>query len=377
MPPDYPPDLLERTCHTAQVPASGGPPEHLTVFIHYNGVLEALDAEYPGWPLPFSTPSPPVYKIIPIEGAGLSMVATVDIAAGEVIVRERPLLLAPRAFSAPKSGEHATNIIVRAAQSLHPENKRIFYALKNVKGNTVPSAEEGLINTNAFACGPFPAYNGRYGGVARDASRANHSCSPNATHSFDAATLTQSLRAFRAIRAGEEITVSYVCQSMTAKARQEELLRRYFFTCVCQSCRLTGSARDSSDMFRAMICVNAVPDLIVGVDAAFETWLADPARVRPANEIPPASAPLDPASFTLMLWNEMEEEEFYDPALSEPVLTRLVKAYSVFEDEERVRHYATRAAELRMLHADWDEDGGWRAVAQNPRMTVWWGKLKA
>ncbi|RDX42811.1 SET domain-containing protein [Lentinus brumalis] len=345
MPPDYPPDLLERTCHTAQVPASGGPPEHLTVFIHYNG-------------------------IIPIEGAGLGMVATVDIAAGEVIVRERPLLLAPRAFSAPKGREHATNIIVNAAQSLHPENKRLFYALKNVKGNTVPSAEEGLVNTNAFGCGPFPAYHGRYGGVARDASRANHSCSPNAAQSFDGATLTQSLRAYRAIRAGEEITVAYVGMSMPAEARQEELLRRYFFTCVCKSCRLTGAARDKSDSFRAFVQANSGADMIAEFDATFETWLAEGAHLSPPV-VPPGCTIVNPQTITLTLWTIMVEEGCFDPALWEPVLTRLVKYYSVFKDEARVRHYATKAAGLRT-----DEDGGWRAVAENPRMTEWWGKRK-
>ncbi|TFK87020.1 SET domain-containing protein [Polyporus arcularius HHB13444] len=373
MPPDYPPDLLERTCHTVQVPASGGPPEHLTVFIHYNGVLEALEAEYPGWPLPFVTPSPPVYKIVPIEGAGLGMVATVDIAAGAVIVRERPLLLAPRAFSAPKGREHATNIIVNAAQSLHPENKRIFYALKNVKGNTVPSAEEGLVNTNAFGCGPFPAYHGRYGGVARDASRANHSCSPNAAQSFDAVTLTQSLRAYRAIRAGEEITVAYVSMSMPAEARQEELLRRYFFTCACKSCRLTGTARDKSDSFRAFVQANSGADMIAEFDATFETWLAAGAHLSPPV-VPPGCTIVNPLTITLTLWTIMMEEGCYDPALWEPVLRRLVKYYSVFKDEARVRHYATKAAGLRMVHADSDDDGGWRAVAENPRMTEWWGK---
>lgn len=175
-PPEYPPDFLQRTRHIAQVPERGGSPEELTVFIHYDGVLEALEAEYPGWPLPFSTPSPPVYKIVPIEGAGLGLVATADIGVGELIVRERPLLLAPRAFHARVPGE-ATQAIVDAVNSMHPENKRLFYTLKNVKGNTV-SEEMGLINTNAYMCGPFPAYNGRYGGVAREALRANHRCVP-------------------------------------------------------------------------------------------------------------------------------------------------------------------------------------------------------
>ncbi|TFK84511.1 hypothetical protein K466DRAFT_601952 [Polyporus arcularius HHB13444] len=49
--------------------------------------------------------------------------------------------------------------------------------------------------------------------------------------------------------------------------------------------------------------------------------------------------------------------------------------YAVLENAERVRFYATKAAQLRTLYTE--EDGGWRSVANNPRQTEWWAKLGA
>ncbi len=145
------------------------------MFVHYNGVVDALRAQHPGWPRAFSSPSPPVYKIVPIDGAGLGMVATADITAGELIVRERPLLLSPKALPT-QDREALARLTVGLVQFMNPENRRAFYALKNCKGKTMPTEEDGIINTNSFMCGPFPTYEGRYCGVARECSRANHRC---------------------------------------------------------------------------------------------------------------------------------------------------------------------------------------------------------
>ena len=76
-----------------------------------------------------------------------------------------------------------------------------------------------------------------------------------------------------------------------------------------------------------------------------------------------------------MLWNAMVKEECHEPFLWEPVLVQLVKGYAVLEDEERVRYYATKAAELRTAFTG--SDGGWLAVAEHPRETDWWARLGA
>ncbi|RDX47167.1 SET domain-containing protein [Lentinus brumalis] len=372
--PEYPPDIWQRTVDVSEFPQAGVPPEQRTVFVHYNGVVDALRAQHPGWPQAFSSPSPPVYKIVPIDGAGLGMVATADITAGEVIVRERPLLLSPKALPT-QDREALACLTVGLVQFMNPENRRAFYALKNCKGKTMPTEEDGIINTNSFMCGPFPTYEGRYCGVARECSRANHSCSPNAKHCFDPATLTQSLRAFRDIRAGEEITVSYIDFYLPSEKRKEELKRRYFFDCRCAACRLTGQARQQSDTARAFVNACGGDAMIAKVEAAFEEWLAAGAQRTAPVVLSPGLTQLDPFGMAEVLWDTMVREGCYNRGLWEPLLTRLVKGYAVLENAERVRFYATKAAQLRTLYTE--EDGGWRAVADNPRQTEWWAKLGA
>ncbi|TFK81765.1 SET domain-containing protein, partial [Polyporus arcularius HHB13444] len=328
------------------VPQAGVAPELRTAFVHYNGVVDALRAQHPGWPRAFSSPSPPVYKIVPIDGAGLGMVATADITAGEVIVRERPLLLSPKALPT-QDREALARLTVGLVQFMNPENRRAFYALKNCKGKTMPTEEDGIINTNSFMCGPFPTYEGRYCGVARECSRANHS--PNAKHCFDPATLTQSLRAFRDIRAGEEITVSYIDFYLPSEKRKEELKRRYFFDCKCAACRLTGQARQQSDTARAFVNACAGDAMIAKVEEAFEEWLATGARRTAPFMLSPGVTQLDPFGMAEVLWDTMVREGCYNRGLWEPLLTRLVKGYAVLENAERVRFYATKAAQLRTL----------------------------
>lgn len=100
----------------------------MTAFVCLNDMVKALLDEYPGWPQPFSTPSPPTHKDVPIKGKGRGLVATKDIAAGETIVRERPFLVLPMFVR-----EHP--VPVEALEgAMHPENILGTYALKKTLG---------------------------------------------------------------------------------------------------------------------------------------------------------------------------------------------------------------------------------------------------
>lgn len=67
------------------------------------------------------------------------------------------------------------------------------------------------------------------------ASMANHDCEPSAD-----VVLTRggalALRARRALRAGEEVTITYLDSSLPAAVRRNRLLRGYGFECKCQRC---------------------------------------------------------------------------------------------------------------------------------------------
>ncbi|TFK87036.1 hypothetical protein K466DRAFT_599846 [Polyporus arcularius HHB13444] len=208
--PDFGPEFT--ALRVSSLPRGESRPELCTAFAHCGEMLDALLTQFPGWPLSFPPPPPPpppVYEIVPIQGTGLGMVAIADIAAGSTIVRERPFFVMPGTISANSEEEHL-RIMHGLVDFLHPDNKRAFFALRNSKGHTTSSQVKGIMDTNAFIAGPFPTFPAKYAGVARDISRVNHSCNPNAMHSFETATLTHVLRAVHAIRAGEEVTVSYL-----------------------------------------------------------------------------------------------------------------------------------------------------------------------
>ncbi|TFK87035.1 hypothetical protein K466DRAFT_599845 [Polyporus arcularius HHB13444] len=102
-------------------------------------------------------------------------------------------------------------------------------------------------------------------------------------------------------------------------------------------------------------------------EAAFRVWLANGAVLGPSARDANGEHPLVAAEAT---WSAMEQEGCYEVMLWESVLLRLVRGYAALENEQAVRHYATKAAALRM--AETGEDGGWLAVAENPRKTEAW-----
>ena len=252
------------------------------------------------------------------------------------------------------------------------------------------------LSTNAFAVGPFPTYAAYYKAIARDISRANHrcvilesfqvpiacklinhdSCQPNALHGFDIGKMSHSLSALRPIRKGEEITLCYIAGVwMPYKKRQEILKNHYRFRCRCKVCLLTGAAREESDMRRALVRKHARPEFVAQLDAAFETWLEKGAPTQSSSGVSTSTSIPDSIQVARMLWNAMVKEECHEPFLWEPVLVQLVKGYAILEDEERVRYYATKAAELRTAFTG--SDGGWLAVAEHPWETDWWARLGA
>ncbi|KAI9709358.1 MAG: hypothetical protein M1820_003478 [Bogoriella megaspora] len=66
-------------------------------------------------------------------------------------------------------------------------------------------------------------------------SKANHSCDPNAVVVFDGPRL--SLRSLRPINSNEEIFISYIDSTDPRSRRQEQLMTRYHFICVCSKCQ--------------------------------------------------------------------------------------------------------------------------------------------
>ena len=76
------------------------------------------------------------------------------------------------------------------------------------------------------------------------AARFNHSCNPNACFSWNSAIGKETIHSMRDIKAGEEITISYVDMEHDKRLRAWEL-RHYGFVCDCAAC---GDEDDESTL---------------------------------------------------------------------------------------------------------------------------------
>ena len=72
-------------------------------------------------------------------------------------------------------------------------------------------------------------------------TKMNHSCNPNVHYERDGDHMV--FRATRDIQPGEELFDSYINSNMSRNDRQQELLRRYGFQCMCDKCSGTNAAR--------------------------------------------------------------------------------------------------------------------------------------
>lgn len=167
-----------RRLNSVVFPQSGSGGAHTTSHLRtnvllYDGMANVLRTTCPDFPKPFTTPSPPVHKIIAIEGAGLGMCATTNIARGETILRERPLFVYPAAVWS-STEEDALELLDKAVDGMDTDIKRAVLELHNGKGSEAPSDLKGIVDTNSLLVGLIPGYRAAYAGLARDISRINH-----------------------------------------------------------------------------------------------------------------------------------------------------------------------------------------------------------
>lgn len=144
--------------------------EPYSTFLLSPDAKEAISA-IPGFPTPY-TPSLRVhYRIGDAPGAGQGMFALTDLETGDLILRERPLLLLPLYMI----GTSATleQLYAKIIALLKPEDRVEFAKLANCKTDGNPLM--GIMSTNALSALRMPGtYDGRYCGICRDLSRVNH-----------------------------------------------------------------------------------------------------------------------------------------------------------------------------------------------------------
>ena len=114
----------------------------------------------------------------------------------------------------------------------------------------------GIFKTNAMNISPSEA------ALFPWVCRANHSCDPNCNYYHNADTGRQELYCTRVIRAGEEVTVSYLPDTVigTRESRRRHLMESHRFLCECAVCSMSGAELEEEERQRAQ-CVRRIGEL--------------------------------------------------------------------------------------------------------------------
>mmetsp|Transcript_40481 Transcript_40481/g.81146 ORF Transcript_40481/g.81146 Transcript_40481/m.81146 type:complete len:461 (-) Transcript_40481:342-1724(-) len=181
--------------------------------------------------------SGPPFDVVNIPQMGMGVVATRDIAAGQRLIAECPLL-----SIAPSVDDESDMLNVqRAAQCMTMANRTALFSLSQ---HTAKFGDEknlkGIWMTNAL-----PLNHG-HAGVFKTVSRFNHACSPNAYACWNGLLERETVHAIVDISQGSQISIDYFREGSRA-VRQEHLKREFGFECKCTLCGLAGAALLKSD----------------------------------------------------------------------------------------------------------------------------------
>ncbi|OSX60691.1 hypothetical protein POSPLADRAFT_1147545 [Postia placenta MAD-698-R-SB12] len=216
---------------------------------------------------------PPIYKqILPgspevrpfsirtTTDRGLGMFATRSIKPGELLVSERPIVVAHLGLFKSDANKHGDVEFLQAAlDSLSGRQREAFMGLEETSVEELRSDPlSARLNVNGFSAGfaHFPELRGTgamYIACFKTLSRANHDCTPNAHFHFSENTCCGRLVAMHDIEEGEEITVRYVDSLAPREERQSLLRGRYNFVCTCRTCSLPRHESLKSDTRRKVL----------------------------------------------------------------------------------------------------------------------------
>jgi hypothetical protein len=180
-----------------------------------------------------------MFQIQNVSGKGIGVFATQSIAAGVMILSEKPIVIASPFSRNPDAH------IVEQLQARIRDEKAAFFGLANSHPDITPVM--GIVKRNALPLGS----GAQIGGLFLQCSRFNHSCTSNAAYSWNDDIKEERIFSLFDIAEGEEITVTYLTDKMWSlprDQRREAIWEEFRFRCECVRC--TGaldSGRKASD----------------------------------------------------------------------------------------------------------------------------------
>jgi len=178
----------------------------------------------------------------PVQGKGFGVIAQKDFKTGESILTEEVLLYCTRQEGCLSPNSFQAKQIYQQYNRLSPQNKYKVLKLFCLGDPTILN----VFSTNSFSI--TPKYCGLY------VKRINHSCEPNACYNNNSnGSFVKEVTALRRIKAGEEITISYIsCNWEVLRVRREEL-SCWKFLCQCTVCSLRENELEENDRTRRTV----------------------------------------------------------------------------------------------------------------------------
>ena len=176
--------------------------------------------------------------------------ATKSYKVGEEILREYPAMRVCTSHPA-SSPEEAEDKFRRAVQEAYDACSEVTQAaimeLSSCREDNTPGGEKtlhGIFSTNTYALGQGATY----GGLFLSLSRLNHSCRPNCVHHWRPDMHCMIVHAVRDIEEGQELCTCYgPGDCRLTSERQEYLLERYNFRCLCDMCQEGSDVKNNGD----------------------------------------------------------------------------------------------------------------------------------
>ncbi|GAA5947324.1 hypothetical protein JCM3765_001626 [Sporobolomyces pararoseus] len=196
-------------------------------------------------PLEQATPlpeGPPAFEMKEIVGKGMGLVSVRDLKAGDLVLREAPILVT--------QGRTTGDVVYKAYSQLSELDKEAFDSLYCAEFTPKLPRFVGILKTNAIDVGLEEK--GKVG-VFIQGSRFNHSCSANVHKTWDETDGVEWFIARKDIKEGEELTVNYRDPREKREKRKELLQAGYGFDCSCEVCPMDPERVEISDGRREKI----------------------------------------------------------------------------------------------------------------------------
>ena len=176
----------------------------------------------------------PCFKVQATKAKGQGMFATRSILPGEIILREKPLIVMPDKVFSHNDQDYIEGWLDKRLNKLSASDREIFFKLSDSRNDENNKTALGIFYTNDMS------YTHESAALFPTMARANHACSPNADFVTRPQLDVQDLVAVKKIEAGDEVTISYMPASAegsnVTSVRQDYTKTWYGFECQCTLC---------------------------------------------------------------------------------------------------------------------------------------------